>query len=458
MATFGIESGSVDNRAFSSSTGVGKKFKDWVVKTPANHGPGWFIYDDQSGITTDPYIVVCNQSSPTVNSKAMFIRFTVVSASENVTMKSYLAWDSSAHTGLAYWQGNTLNTKTGALAYYFRGGADLIMVILRDGTSITSARVSRWTGIWDGTKGTEPESTSGVASTGSLNLTDPGGYLSITNGLTGYKANLDGSGNLYFSIVLVSGSTYFINIYKDSARTQLIGHTANFTNTATGSKTITADNASGLGGIVFTLITVAAATNISCRFLRIDLGSGQGAAFRVGGFYFIVDFQTGTARINYVQVESKSGDMLVFAAISSSFPPGAYISPYPHRWLASGSGPILDGFYNPATTIPYVSSAGNETNAGANYVSCGFEYFSNILLKINPDDDGVYGAQQPWVYEQGVAGNRYWGKESNVILGNGAGLSAMIDRRIINGVAYVALSSGSGSTIVPLVLDTESLS
>ncbi len=456
MATFGIESGSVDNRTFSSSTGVGKKFKDWVVKTPANHGPGWFIYDDQSAIATDPYIVVCNQSSPTANSKAIFVQVIVVSASETMTLKAYLAWDSSAHTGLVYWQGMNVTTKTGAFAYYFRGGIDCLMVILRDGTTITHARVSRWTGIWDGTKGTEPESTSGVLTNPLFYGTDPGGYISAFNQITGYKANLDGNGKLYFSIVLVSGSTYFINIYKDSARTQLIGHTANFTNTATGSKTITADNASGLGGLIWTGITVTAVTNIDCRFLRIDLGSGQGAGFRVGKFYFMVDLQGGAARVNYVQVESKSGDQLVLTAVNPlAFLAGSYISPYPHRWAASGSTPILDS----ATQIPYSSNFGNETSASSGFCRCSYDWLISALNRLNPDDEGDYAAQQPWIVEiANTFGQRAWGKESNVIVGAGSGLAAMIDRRIINGVAYIALTSGSAGTTVPLVLDTESLS
>lgn len=451
MATFGIESGSVDNRGFGSATGVAKKFKDWVVKTPANHGPGWFIYDDQSTIGTDPYIVVCNQSSPSENSKAIFVQFQVASASELVYLKSYLAWDSTAHTGRLVWQSNNATTKTGAFAYYFRGGEDFLMIILRDGASITHARVSKWVGIWDGTKGTEPESTSGVLANPLFYATDPGGYISNFSTITGYKANLDANGKLYFSIVLVSGSTYRIDIFKDSARTQLIGNTANFTNTSTGSKNITAANSSGLGGTISTGITATAVTNIECRFLRIDLGTGQGAAFRVGKYYFMIDLQSGGSRVNYVQVESKDGDQLVLTAVNPmAFLAGSYISPYPHRWLASGGGGLL-GY---PSLIPYASVFGNEANPGAGTTTFVFDYMNNTLSNLNPDDEGDYAAQNPWVVES-ISGRRAWGKELNIVVGAGNGLAGMIDRRIINAKAYIALGVG---TVTTLVLDTESLS
>jgi hypothetical protein len=77
-------------------------------------------------------------------------------------------------------------------------------------------------------------------------LVDVTGITGINSGI-----NADADGYLYANIVDTDsgGTTYRADLYKDSARSQLVGHTANFTR-GTGEQTValSADNGSGLGG------------------------------------------------------------------------------------------------------------------------------------------------------------------------------------------------------------------
>ena len=462
----GIQSGSVVDRSFNSG-GLMNALDDLMVEIPANHGGGWFMWDDRRGISTDPYVVYCDQATPTPNSKATFVQIQMSSGNERIHIFVYLWWDNVTHVGSILWAGSWLRTVTGSFAYYFRGGPDLLSFITRIGTQVDHWRLSRWAGIWNPTtgKGCEPETASGVLAAPAFLETDPGGYLSGYHNITGYTGNLDVNGKLYFSIVLVSGSTYNIQVFKDAARTQRVAFTGNFTNTAVGAKSLTADNASGIGGTITTDITVAAAGNIECRFNRLTLGAGQGANFTVNRRYFVIDLAiTGTPYIRYVKVTAINGDILTVDNMgANNVNTGGYISPYPHRWVVSGNlgyGSNFGGAGIPtgSSWIPYTSRQGGEApgaNSNTQYVS---DWMQNVLDQVNPDDDNEYPCQFPWVVESGAidpaASNRFWGKEINVIVTAGAGMSALQDRRVLNGIPYIAINSGSNA--VTCLLDQES--
>jgi hypothetical protein len=84
---------------------------------------------------------------------------------------------------------------------------------------------------------------------------DDDGLFSAYVNLTGVTLDLlDKDGALFFLWVSEGGGNWHVNAYNDASlhAVYLVGHTASFT--TTGAKTVTADNASGLGGTV----TVAA--------------------------------------------------------------------------------------------------------------------------------------------------------------------------------------------------------
>lgn len=471
MAGYGIESGTAFGRGFDAAGLLGLLMA-WIVKTFANHGPGWFIWDNQSTLPTNPYVVVCDQAAPTPNSKAKFIAFYLpTSNAGQIWVNYYMYWDNVTHTGVGFRHRGCLGTvDAGSFAYYFRGGPETLAIFTRDGANFWRTILTEFEGIWDGVDNLlEPETASGVTTNPLFLETDPGGYLSAYWNITGYKPLLDANGKLYFSIVLVTGSTYRIDIYKDAARTSpnLVGHTNNFTNSTTGQKFITADNASGLGGSFNTDITVAAATNIDCRFLRVDLQAGQAANFTPDNFYFLTDFQDLTQKCVYMKVENIVGDQLIvdFAG-SAQVPAGAIISPYPHRWVYSSSHygtTVASGFDN--GTLPYHSNQGFEmqtANINSNDQRALSDWMQNTITRSNPNDKNRYGMMRPWVGEltqlngQGTV-NRMYGKYKNLYVTAPGGLSILQDQRVLNGVGYLAYFIQGGSYAF-CIRNTESLS
>lgn len=204
--SLGIESGTVIDRSFNAG-GLSKAFKDWVVKTQPNHGPNWFVWDDQSTIGSNPYIIVSNQASPTANSKAVFIRWLVTSAAERIEMSAYLWWNNSTHVGFGFAETFYITTQTGTFSYYFRGGDYLIAAMTRIGTSISYCRYFEWKGIWDSVngKGLEPETASGTV------VSVSGNSLTLQ---TGQGANFT-VGRWYFVIDFIS--TYKIRYAQVTA-------------------------------------------------------------------------------------------------------------------------------------------------------------------------------------------------------------------------------------------------
>jgi len=74
------------------------------------------------------------------------------------------------------------------------------------------------------------------------------GRLDAWHRVTGAGAGNTDGGALHGTIVDLGGGSYRADLYKDAAKTQQVGHTADYS--ATGLAALNADNASGLGGYV----------------------------------------------------------------------------------------------------------------------------------------------------------------------------------------------------------------
>lgn len=85
--------------------------------------------------------------------------------------------------------------------------------------------------------------------------------LSRWAGITGIATTNTDDGRLYVSIVDDTGGFFHVDLYSDSARTALVGHTATYN--AAGSQAIVADNTSGLGGTLY--IDAATAVDVNIR-------------------------------------------------------------------------------------------------------------------------------------------------------------------------------------------------
>lgn len=82
--------------------------------------------------------------------------------------------------------------------------------------------------------------------------------------LTGLTAANTNAGALYFSVADDTGGFFHVDIYKDEARTTLVGHTGTYN--AGGSEAISADNASGVGGAITVVSATAVDVNITAVY------------------------------------------------------------------------------------------------------------------------------------------------------------------------------------------------
>lgn len=129
MAAFQIEKGTYVGSGFGSGELLAL-FKAWVVKSPANGGPGWSMLDDQSSLGSDPYIVVSDIQNPSANEAHKVLRLTR-SSSDTILLQAYLHWDSSSHVGYGWWAGyqnGSLQTAGAPRKYDFRGGPETIII------------------------------------------------------------------------------------------------------------------------------------------------------------------------------------------------------------------------------------------------------------------------------------------------------------------------------------------
>lgn len=94
---------------------------------------------------------------------------------------------------------------------------------------------------------------------------DSSNQLSGYENITGVLDTNTGAGKkLWISVVDDTGGYFHVELFKDAARTLLVGHTATYN--ATGSQALTADNASGIGGTITVDAVGPASTGIDIRF------------------------------------------------------------------------------------------------------------------------------------------------------------------------------------------------
>jgi len=82
--------------------------------------------------------------------------------------------------------------------------------------------------------------------------------------MTGMTAANTDYGRVYISIVADGGGFYHVNVYRDAARANLVGHTASYN--ATGWQAVVPDAASGLGGYINIQAVTAADADIYVDF------------------------------------------------------------------------------------------------------------------------------------------------------------------------------------------------
>lgn len=172
-----IKTGTSDGNPGFSGNGILKNFKDWVVKTPANGGPGWYIIDDQSSLGTDPYIVICTEENPTPNGvqKTMIVKDDT--SEGKIVAQACLYWNSSTHMPRCIFSGQAIDIISPD--YDFRGGGDLMVInVGSPGTSGYSYGI--FLGDWEPLPGLVETDVRGVLKNGVLSGSNV--TLTLTSG------------------------------------------------------------------------------------------------------------------------------------------------------------------------------------------------------------------------------------------------------------------------------------
>lgn len=140
------ETDTCHGRGFSEADLLGsiiQNFQNWIVRSPvaspvskSTGGPGWYIIDDQSGLPTDPYIVVANNEAKffdtthvdvdpnKIDNPHKVVKLTIPTSTAGiVNIECYLWWDNQTQTGYFNWLNYDIPTLDDAdFLYDFRGG------------------------------------------------------------------------------------------------------------------------------------------------------------------------------------------------------------------------------------------------------------------------------------------------------------------------------------------------
>jgi hypothetical protein len=398
MAVWQKETDSCTGRGFSATAANGflAKFYTWVTKAAASGGPAWYMHDDQSALATDPYIVVCDVSSPTVNDyntgksggAPKFLKVGLVTTESGyIRCQAYLWWDNSTQTGYGLWSGNRLETYDSAdFGYDFRGGDDGLVIQTRLGTA------------WD-----------------TFIIDD---FVGDSNLLEGTSA----------TGVLQSGIT-------------------------AGSSVV------------------------------LQLDTGEAANFTENQYYYIYDFDS-HSWVNYTKCTNVNtgSDQITLETLAQNFPAGAVVSSYAHRYYTCTNDPTSNvndiNYSNGNLKIPYCSSDVDQTYVFHDqttiiYGFCRFDFATNTISGLAPDDYGVYAVQRPLIAEYGKENtqyvvdtdmNRAYGVAKNVYITKTGTMAQMVDGRTINSKNYLyfqpanKIYQAGSSTYCGLILDTEATS
>lgn len=324
-------------------------------------GLGWYEVDDQTSAGT-PYVVFCNLNNPGANVTAMYIKLGF-GPSGSVQIRYYGWWNSTTHMGWGYWGGHQLVTQDSLnFIYDLRGGPEGVVIQTNYNTSWWTTFIDTWTGLANRVEATSKR---GVFATGS-HTGDSLNKLFRLNTLTGVVlgTNTDANGWIYFSVVDMTGGNYRVNLYRDSARSLLVGHTGNFVASSTSIQTltVTADASSGLAGTFQYQGPGVLSTTIAHRFGQ-TFTVNAGFDLTLNEYYFVTDYENKTT-VHFVQLTGISGNELTFnrTVSTANFGPGAVIAAYEHRYMIGGTGDGSMMFYR--SQIPYYSVPGNECVTG----------------------------------------------------------------------------------------------
>jgi hypothetical protein len=158
--------------------------------------------------------------------------------------------DTDSELGATTWTGAVKGTNTDAAGDVFCVVALLSETEADDGSN----QLSGWANITGAKLAVNADADgkvhASIVANAAVEAGDTNNEFSGWDSITGIipATNTDAAGILYANVVDDTGGFWHVDIYKDAARTSLVGHTATYN--TTGAKAIVADGASGLGGTI----------------------------------------------------------------------------------------------------------------------------------------------------------------------------------------------------------------
>lgn len=504
MAAWQVEQAVCHGRGFngpsgSDAAGLLYLLSNWAQRSAALGGWGGYMHDDQSSITDPgstyggPYIVLSTHNAAGPNVVAKYIQVILpISTAGTIQVLYWLYWDPFTHTGRGCYGGHNIPTLDSAdFIYDFRGGPEALVIQTFTNTGV-------WNASWIDELTGDPNLLDSVEATTSVtNWVDNGNIQIRGMDLGGTAANaLDASGNTYLSFINVSGSTWRIDQFSDAARSTLVWRSSNFTALAAAANKLaisgTAQGGSGVTNTIYLQGPTLADVTIVFRYNKITVGTGEGAQFVNGNYYFIYDLLTRPS-VNSFRVISKSVDELTIDRLYRPFPVGSKIGSYPHKFVIGGGS---SGLLTQGATIPYFNVAGTmaATNAIAGMAhefpdsvypftnwwsgfptyggGIGFSTDNAYIDRMSPNRKGEYAVQRPGIAEyfawgnasnQAGSGQTAYGQLKNIIVGSSAGMSPNIHGRKLSGIDYTYfrnvssyVSNGNAGSYAAMIRETES--
>jgi hypothetical protein len=466
MTPFGKESGSAFGRGWDASGFMGL-LKAWIVKPVGvtNHGPGWYIYEDQSAAGTDPYIVVTNQASPTLNSQAKFLKITLpTTTGSRILIQSYLWWEIGVGGSFIYSTAYLTTVDAGVFGYYFRGNSSFLALICYT-PSISFFFIDDLVPIWDGVYDLiEPDTAKSetlytvprvVTSSTVFNTKDSWRTINASSARASYHTD----GSLTAVINDAGGGNRLVRIYKEPSMTTLVAHTGSFGTSYTGSLSLTADNSSGISGAVSPVTAIGAAAidiPITIYLERIWVSSGEGSLFTPDHYYYAYTLSlSGNSIVRFFKVTNVSGDQLTVeynGGTNFHAKASALISPKPHRFVVGFTHDSPISSYSFQVYHPYCAEPGAEWG-GANTRGITFDYPSGLITRMKKNLRNRFPGFFPWCIESTAksgdfADSRLFvGYLDNILISSNTGVSPLLWKRTLDSIEYLVIDTTSGVSI-----------
>jgi hypothetical protein len=437
---FQNESGACTGRGFGDVDVEGylAKFKAWIVKTPANGGPGWQILLDKSANPVPKTVEAVNTSTEriTITGHGFYTNEVVIYSTtgtviggltnnatyrlrkiDNDTFELYLNKDTCIESVTPI---NLTSSGSGTHTFVLQGPYIVVSNKVPSGIN---------------------DNTTIILSVGYTTLISATVNLGYWLSFDTTNKILNGAWN-YGSITTVDSGNF---AYYFSAGDECALFASRVTTTWTYLGIDTWTSVTGFCEADTVIGTLQSAATAGSNVV-IQLDVDEAALFTVNKWYYIYDFN-GKNRVNYVKCTAHDivNHTITLQTLNNDMGSGARIGAYPHRFVWG--------------RIPYVSYSPHpfyrESSGFNGYLGSILNRTLESLDRITVTDDGDYLCMRPIIMEykrpnlddyysdSELGQNRAYGRYNNYVLIYST-MAQMLDTRTLqNGIQYIKINSAN---------------